>query len=158
MAFKGDYLTARETEIWRLRKKINNQSEIGRILGISRQAVNISLNVITEKIDKTFQAALDTNNLIPRKINLVEGVVEAYSPAYKLPVIISLSAVNGLKVWYLYDGNCKRCDLERSCRRTLLDEARERGLELEKGDDLLEPTKLAVKIFSRYLSEEYKVE
>jgi hypothetical protein len=158
MAFKGDYLTARETEIWRLRKTTRNQSKIGRILGISRQAVNISLNVITDKIDKTFKEALNTNNLIPSKINLVDGVVEAYSPAYRLPVILSLSAVNGLKVWYLYEGNCARCDLERKCRRTLMDEAKERGVELEQGDDRLEPTKLALKIFSRYLSEDYRVE
>jgi hypothetical protein len=158
MAFKGDYLTPRETEIWRLRKRIPNQSEIGRILGISRQAVHISINVITEKIDDIFQGALETNNLIPRKINVVDGVVEAYSPAYRLPVIISLSMVNGLKVWYLYEGNCKRCDLERRCRKTLLDEAKERGHELEQGDDHLEPTELAVKIFSRYLSEDFSVE
>jgi len=158
MNFKGGYLTPRETEIWSLRRKISNQSEIARTLGISRQAVNITLNVIAEKMEQTFHECLDANNLYPRKINLVDGVMEAYSPAYQLSVIVSLSVTNGLKVWYLYEGNCSRCDLERSCRRALIEEARERGVELEPEDRRLEPTRLALKIFSRYLMEEHTVD
>jgi hypothetical protein len=158
MAFKGGYLTPRETEIWSLRRKISNQSEIARALGISRQAVNITLNVVAEKMEQAFHECLDANNLHPRKINLVDGVMEAYSPAHQLSVIVSLSVANGLKVWYLYEGNCGRCDLERSCRRVLIGEARERGVELEPEDRRIEPTRLALKIFSRYLTEEHTVD
>ena len=153
MTFKGGYLTEREIEIWNLRKKIDNQSEIGRILGITRQAVNNSLSLIEEKMEYTFNEALDANNLKPMKMNLVEGVMEAYSPAHQLPVIVSLSNVNGLKIWYLYEGKCGQCDLERSCRRMLLDEARERDIELEPDDRRLEPTKLALRVFKKYLAE-----
>ena len=158
MSFRGGYLTPRETEIWSLRRRTPNQSEIARALGVTRQAVHISLGIITGKMEQTFQECLDANNLRPRKINLVEGVMEAYSPAYELPVIVSLSVANGLKIWYLYEGRCSRCDLERGCRRALLGEAQERGVELGPEEVRLEPTRLALKIFSRYLTEEHTVE
>jgi len=66
---------------------------------------------------------------------------------------VSLSNVNGLKVWYLYEGNCSRCNLERSCRKTLLDEADERGVKVSETDHRIEPTKLALKVYSDYLKE-----
>lgn len=158
MSFRGGYLTPRETEIWSLRRRTPNQSEIARALGVTRQAINISLGIITGKMERTFQECLETNNLQPRRINLVDGVMEAYSPAYQLPVIVSLSVANGLKIWYLYEGRCGRCDLERGCRRALLEEARERGVELGPEDARLEPTRLALKIFSGYLTEEHSVD
>ena len=158
MSFRGGYLTPRETEIWSLRRRIPNQSEIARTLGVSRQAINISLGIVEGKMERTFQECLDANNLRPRKINLVEGVMEAYSPAYRLPVIVSLSVANGLKIWYLYEGRCSSCDLERDCRRTLLEEAHERGVELGPEEMRLEPTRLAHRIFSRYLTEEHTVD
>jgi hypothetical protein len=77
--------------------------------------------------------------------------MEAYSPAYRIPVVVSLSRANGLKVWHLYEGDCASCGYERSCRRILLAEAEERGVELTGGDRKIPPTHLALKIFSRYL-------
>jgi hypothetical protein len=151
--FKVGYLTPRETEIWNLRKKIDNQSRIGQVLGISRQAVYNSLANIEEKLERTFNEILDANNLVARNMDLVDGVMVAYSPAYKLPVVVSLSNTNGLKVWYLYEGNCRGCDLERSCRSMLRGEAKERGVLLKNGDRRLEPTRLALKVFSKYLTE-----
>jgi len=158
MSFRAGYLTPRETEIWSLRRRASNQSEIARALGVTRQAVNISLGIVEGKMRRTFQECMDANNLRPMKINLVDGVMEAYSPAYLLPVIVSLSVANGLKVWYLYEGRCGRCDLERGCRRALLEEASERGVELEPEETRLEPTRLALKVFSRYLTEGHNVD
>ena len=157
LTFKVGYLTPRETEIWNLRKKIDNQSKIGQILGISRQAVNNSLAHIEKKLERTFKEVLDANNLVARKMDLVDGIMVAYSPAHQLPVVVSLSNANGLKVWYLYEGNCLSCDLERSCLKMLREEAQVRGIRLEPGDRHLEPTKLALKIFSKYLMEEETV-
>src|SRR4030042_6739264 len=144
MSFRAGYLTPRETEIWSLRRRTPNQSEIARTLVVTRQAINISLGIITGKMEQTFQECLDANNLHPRRINLVDGVMEAYSPAYQLPVIVSLSVANGLRVWYLYEGRCGLCALARGCRRALLEEARERGVELEPEETRLEPTRLAL--------------
>lgn len=153
MTFKGGYLTQKETQIWNLRKKIDNQSEIARKLGVSRQAISLSLISIETKMEKTFNEIIDANNLHALQINTIDGVMEAYSPAYNLPVIVSLSNTNGLKVWYLYEGNCEKCDLERKCRNELLEEAKEREVILSSLDKKLEPTKLARIVFQRYINE-----
>ncbi len=84
-------------------------------------------------------------------MNLVDGVMEAYSPAYRVQVIVSLSSVNGVRVWYLYEGNCGSCGRARSCRKMLEDEADERGIELASDERGIQPTELALNIFSRYI-------
>src|SRR4030042_986551 len=139
MSFRAGYTTLFRSQIWSLRMHTPNQSEIARALGVTRQAVNISLGIIGGKVERTFQECLGANNLQARRINLVDGVMEAYSPAYHLPVVVSLSVANGLRVWYLYEGRCGLCDLERSCRRALQEEARERGVGLGPDDARLEP-------------------
>lgn len=151
MSFRTAYLTGRETGIWDLRRRKLSQSEIGRRLGISRQAVNKSLNLIDSKVEQVFSEVIEANNLEARSMNLVDGVMEAYSPAYRVPVIVSLSNINGVKVWYLYEGNCGSCNRARSCRKMLDDEADEREIELTRDERRLQPTELALKIFLRYV-------
>jgi hypothetical protein len=80
-------------------------------------------------------------------VNLVEGIMNAYSPAHRLPVVVSFSKANGINVWYLYEGNCRGCHLEGTCRRTLENEAEERGVSLTPVDKLSTPTQLASMIF-----------
>jgi hypothetical protein len=151
LAFSAGYMTGRETDIWSLRRNRLSQSEIGRRLGITRQAVHKALGVINLKVERALTEAAETNRLEVRSLDLVEGIMEAYSPAYRIPVVVSLSRANGLKVWHLYEGDCASCAYERSCRRMLLAEAEERGVELTGGDRKIPPTHLALKIFSRYL-------
>jgi len=136
--------------IWDLRRRNNTQSDIGRQLGVSRQAVHKAYQIIDQKVEQAFVEAADTNHLEIKTINLVEGVMIAYSPAYSIPVIVSLSKTNGLKIWYLYEGNCDSCHLETSCRSILEAEAKERGIQLRSTDSWISPTKLADEIFGRY--------
>jgi hypothetical protein len=151
MTFSGGYLTARETDIWDLRRRQNSQSEIGRLMGVSRQAIHKAYQIIDQKMEQAFMEAADTNNLETKTVNLVDGVMEAHSPAHRIPVVVSFSKVNGVKVWYFYEGNCDGCDHNRLCRATLEDEAEERGIELNDADGLLTPSQLAHRIFSRYM-------
>ena len=153
MTFQAGYLTGRENRIWDLRRRKNSQSEIGRQLGISRQAVHKSLKIIDSKVERALTEIADVNKLEVRSLNLVDGVMEAYSPAYRVPVVVSLSKANGLKVWYLYEANCSKCSHDRTCRRMLEAEAEERGIELGRVDGKLPPTQLALKIFSRFMEE-----
>jgi hypothetical protein len=88
-----------------------------------------------------------------KTVNLIEGIMLAYSPAYDIPVIVSLSKSNGLKVWYLYEGNCETCKLNSSCRNILEAEAVERDVKLQAIDQLTSPTQLANKIFGRYQND-----
>ena len=147
MTFSAGYLTRREMDIWSLRRRRNSQSEIGRLMGVSRQAINKAYRIIDQKMKQAFMEASDANHLEPRTVNPVEGIMEAYSPAHRLPVFVSLSKANGVKVWYLYEGNCRDCSLESSCRRTLENEAEERGVSLTAVDKLRTPAQLASMIF-----------
>jgi len=147
LTFRAGYLTQREMGIWDLRRRRNSQSEIGRLMGVSRQAINKAYRIIDQKVEQAFMEAADANHLEPRTVNLVEGVMDAYSPAYRVPVVVSFSKANGVKVWHLYEGNCNECRLEGSCRRTLEDEAEERGISLTAMDNLRPPAQLASRIF-----------
>ncbi|MBT3284110.1 hypothetical protein HN376_05250 [Candidatus Bathyarchaeota archaeon] len=117
---------------------------------MSRQAIHKAYHIIDGKVEQAFMEAADTNNLVVKTINLVDGVMEAHSPAHDIPVLVSLSNKNGLKVWYLYEGNCRTCNLEQSCRSVLEAEAEERGIELNTLHQLKPPTQLAIEILGRY--------
>jgi hypothetical protein len=119
-------------------------------LDVSRQAVHKAYQIIDKKVEQAFMEAAETNNLEIKTINLVEGVMVAYNPAYNIPVVVSLSKVNGLKVWNLYEGNCNSCHLKSSCRSILEAEAMERGIHLQEVDQLTPPTQLAHDIFWRH--------
>lgn len=153
MTFRVGYLTQRESSIWDLRRQNLSQSEIGRELGVSRQAVHKAYQIIDQKLEQAFMEAAETNNLEIKTVNLVEGVMSAYSPAHNIPVVVSLSKANGLKVWYLYEGNCDTCHLESSCRSVLEAEAEERGIKIHAKDKLAPPTQLANEIFGRYQND-----
>jgi hypothetical protein len=150
MSFSTGYLTARETSVWDLRRRRHSQSEIGRLLGTSRQAAHKALAHIDTKVGQAFKEAAATNSLEVRSINLVDGIMEAYSPVHRVPVLVSLSRVNGLKVWYMHEGECGSCNHEKGCRSYLEKEAAERGIELSQVDWRLPPTQLTLKVFQRY--------
>jgi len=151
LAFQTGYLTGRESRIWDLRRWNNSQSEIGRKLGVSRQAVHRALQIIDSKVERALTEVADINKLEVRSLSLVDGIMEAYSPAYRVPVIVSFSRANGLKVWYLYEGNCSECGNEKTCRRMLEAEAEERGIELSGADGNPSPSQLALMIFSGFM-------
>ncbi len=155
MSFSGGYLTTRETDIWDLRRRQNSQSDISRLLGVSRQAIHKTYQIIDQKMGQAFMEAADTNNLEAKTVNLVDGVMEAHSPAHRIPVVVSFSKVNGVKVWYFYEGNCDGCIHNRLCKVTLENEAEERGIELNDADGLLTPSQLARRLFSRYMEEHH---
>jgi hypothetical protein len=157
LTFRVGYLTPRETSIWWLRRQNLTQSDIGRELGVSRQAVHKAYRIIDQKIEQAFLEAAEANNLDVKTINLFEGVMSAYSPAHNIPVIVSLSKINGLKVWYLYEGNCNTCHLKSSCRNILEAEAEERGIRLHRIDQLEPPAQLANEIFSRYQNDRERI-
>jgi hypothetical protein len=149
VSFSTAYLTAREASIWDLRRRSNTQSEIGRLLGISRQAAHKSLSQIDEKVEQAFREAARTNNLEIKTINLIDGIMESYSPIHKLPVFVSFSRINGLRVWYMHEGNCGSCGHETDCRTFLEREAEERSITLSGSEKELPPTQLALVVFKR---------
>jgi len=120
-------------------------------MGFSRQASHHALELINIKVEKAFEEAASTNGLYVRKVNLVDGIMEAYSPVHKVPVFVSLSRANGLKVWYMHEGECGICQHEKGCRTFLEKEAAERGIDLSTEDLSQAPTQLASRVFGRYI-------
>jgi predicted transcriptional regulator len=153
MSFSTAYMTLRETTVWDLRRRKNSQAEIGRLLGTTRQASHRTFDMIDEKINRAFIEAASSNHLEIKRIDLIDGIMEAYSPIHKMPVFVSLSKINGLRVWYMHEGECGSCSEEIDCRKYLKAEASERGIKLTREESELPPTKMALRIFGRYLED-----
>ena len=144
-------LTPKQMLIWSLRRKGLKQAEIARELGVLRQDVNRAILAIDSKVERVLIETARANKLNILHVDPVNGILEAYSPSHKLPVIISFSGTNNVQVWYLYEGRCEGCERINSCREMLIAEAREREIELTEEDMKMAPTYLAIKIFSRHL-------
>ncbi|UCE16859.1 MAG: hypothetical protein JSV12_04455 [Candidatus Bathyarchaeota archaeon] len=150
MSFESAYLTLRQASIWGMRRKGVKQAEIARRMGVQRQGINRAFMAIDSKVGKALVEAARLNKLSVYRVDLVNGILEAYSPVYKVPVIISFSEANGVQVWYLYEGKCNECERTGTCRKVLRAEAEERNIQLSEEDNKLPPTLLARKIFSKY--------
>ncbi|MDH5771297.1 MAG: hypothetical protein OEZ25_08430 [Candidatus Bathyarchaeota archaeon] len=150
MSFESAYLTPRQASIWGLRRRGKKQAEIARQMGVQRQGINRAFMAIDSKVGKALAEAARLNKLNVYRVDSVNGILEAYSPVYKVPVIISFSEANGVQVWYLYEGRCNECERSGTCRKVLRAEAKERGIELSEEDEKLSPTRLAQKLFSKY--------
>lgn len=150
MSFGVGYLTGRELSIWKLRREGLRQAEIARRLGIQRQGVNRAFLSIDSKVGQALREAATLNKLDIWGVDLENGIMESYSQAYQVPVIVSFSEANGIQIWYLYEGNCQVCKRVGSCRAMLLAEAEERGVELTEEDLRAPPSRLARSIFSKF--------
>jgi hypothetical protein len=152
MAFTTAYLTPRQLSIWGLRRVGKSQAEIGRELGVQRQGINEVLKKIDSKLSHALLEAAQTNKLDIHRIDTLHGILEAYSQAYSVPVIVSFTKNNGVQVWYLYEGKCRDCPRSRACLNMLWAEAIERNISLSAEDLQLTPTQLGRKIFSTLTS------
>jgi transcriptional regulator with XRE-family HTH domain len=150
MSFQSAYLTPRQASIWGMRRKGIKQADIARRLGVQRQGINRAFMAIDSKVGKALAEAARLNKLNVYRVDSVNGILEAFSPVYKVPVIISFSMANGVQVWYLYEGRCNECERTGTCRKVLRAEAEERKIQLSEEDEKLSPTLLARKIFSKY--------
>lgn len=142
------YLTHRQFSIWALRREGRSQAEIGRRLGVQRQGINEALRIIDSKLGRALREVAQSNRLDVRRVDTVNGILEAYSHAYGVPVVVSFTRSNGVQVWYLYEGRCESCSRRQACMNMVRTEAEERRIQLSEEDLRLQPTQLGKKIFS----------
>lgn len=142
------YMTDRQLEIWRLRLKGLSKAEIGRTLGITRQAVYDAEGIMVEKVEQALMHAAESNMMETQYIDASKGVLLGYSPATKNRVIITFSARNGVQTWHYQQPSCSQCKWSERCRERLISEADERGVEITAEDKRLPPSELAQRIFS----------
>jgi len=147
------YLTDRQLEIWRLLLRRFSKAEIGRRLGVTRQAVHDAEGIITPKVDGALQHAADANMLDVLYVNSSKGVLLGYSPSTKERVIVTFSATNGVQTWHYQQPDCGVCEWVDRCRDRLIQEAAERDVSLPEDMTGLPPSKLAHHIFSQIIPE-----
>jgi hypothetical protein len=89
---------------------------------------------------------IEVHNLDPSK-----GVLLGLDPSTSNRVIVTFSARNGVQTWHYEQPDCRACQWEESCKRRLLEEAEERGIQLLAEERELPPSKLAHAIFSKII-------
>jgi hypothetical protein len=142
------YLTDRLLEIWRLRYKGLSKAEVGRTLGITRQAVYEAEGVMLDKVERALMHAAEANMVEAQYVDASKGVLLGYSPATRNRVIVTFSPRNGVQTWHYQQPDCGLCKWVDRCRERLVAEAEERGVQLSQEDHGLPPSELAHRIFS----------
>jgi DNA-binding CsgD family transcriptional regulator len=145
------YLTERQLEIWSHRLRGLSKAEIGRRLGITRQAVYDAEGVMLGKIEAALRDSAEANMIEVRYVDPAKGVLLGFSPAMRNRVIVTFSASNGVQTWHYDHPDCRKCKLVERCRRRLLAEAEEREVQLSLKEGGLPPSKLAHAIFSNII-------
>lgn len=147
------YLTDRQLEVWRLRLKRFSKAEIGRRLGITRQAVHDTEGNMIRRVENALIHAAEANMLDVQYLDRTRGVLLGYSPSSRERVIVTFSAVNGVQTWHYQQPDCGVCEWVNRCRERLIQEAAERDVNLPEGLTSLPPSQLAHHIFSQVIPE-----
>jgi hypothetical protein len=142
------YLTDRLLEIWRLRYKGLSKAEVGRTLGITRQAVYEAEGIMLDKVERALMHTAEANMVEAQYVDASKGVLLGYSPATRNRVIVTFSPRNGVQTWHYQQPNCAQCKWVARCKDRLVAEAEERGVQLSQEDLGLPPSELAHRIFS----------
>ncbi len=145
------YLTDKQMIVWSLLLKKLSKAEVGRRLGVTRQAVYDAENVIQAKVEQALIHTAESNMIEPRYVDSAKGILLGYSPSSQRNVIITFSARNGVQTWHYEQPDCSSCKWVERCRKRLLDEADERDVALSDEEKGLPPSKLAQVIFSRVI-------
>ena len=151
--FSNAFLTNRQLEIWRYLTKKTTKAEIGRHLGITRQAVHYAQEAIIPKVERALTHVAYANMLDIKYLDATKGVLLGYSPSTKNEVIVTFSAINGVQTWHYEHPDCGLCEWVDMCKKRLIDEAAERDVELSEEVRGLPPSKLALHIFSQIIPE-----
>ncbi len=150
---KNTFLTNRQLEIWRHLIKNITKAEIGRLLGITRQAVHYAEKSIIPKVGHALRYTAYANMLNIQYLDATKGVLLGYSPSSKNKVIVTFSAINGVQTWHYEHPECGLCEWVDRCKTRLIEEATERDVELSDKVRSLSPSKIALHIFSKIIPE-----
>ena len=145
------YLTDRQLEIWRLRFKGLSKAEVGRRLGITRQAVYDAEKYTLEKVKTALRHVAEASMIEVHYLDPSRGVLLGQDHSTSSRVIVTFSARNGVQTWHYEQPDCGSCRWVDRCKRRLMDEAEERGVPLLYEERELPPSKLAHAIFSKFI-------
>ncbi len=143
--------TKKQLTVWCLRRDGLSLAEIGRRLGITRQAVFNIIGDIDSNMEQTLKTVAAAAKIEPQHIDLTKGILLGYSYETNNRAIVTFSAKHGAQIWQYHTGKCGDCPMSSKCRNLILGEAEERGIELTKEEKRKMPTELAHIVFSRII-------
>lgn len=140
-------ITKKESNIWELRFKGFNRSEIARKLDITRQAISKALKNTDSKILHELNRNARTLGLAVTLVNSEKGILLGYTPQIKAKTMIFYLPKSGFHTWFEYGDRCEECSgcITYDRCMNVLKEASE-FWEVSIGENE-EPTKIAVKLF-----------
>ena len=143
--------TKKKLEIWGMRRDGHSLAEIGRTLGVTRQAIHKIIPNIDDLIANSLRYVAKAAKIDVRYLDTKKGVLLGYSHETESRVIITFSTQHGAQIWHHHEGKCNECASNVNCKKVLLEEAEERGISLTDDELKLPPSELARKIFSKVI-------
>ena len=120
--FTLGYLTTHQREIWKYRQQGQTQTQIGKTLGISRQAIHRIFTQIDAKLERALKEAATLNRISPtHPVNTIQGLVFGYSETLRMDCLLIYHPTFGTQLWYEYEGDCSRCQQHSICQPALQD-------------------------------------
>src|SRR4030042_6297376 len=96
----------RQLRIWALRREGLSRADIGRRLGITRQAVCNVMGSIEDQVSQTLRAVAAAAKIEERHLDASNGMLLGYSHGTRNRVIVTFSATQGAQIWQHHTGNC----------------------------------------------------
>jgi hypothetical protein len=107
--------------------------------------VSKTLTEANQRIRGLVENAAHMNKITLDLMNEELGFARGQSHMFNVRCYITFSPKNGLQVWYEHKGDCVSCEKYTLCREILLQEFKERNLQIEKPS--MRPTDLVELLF-----------
>ncbi len=144
------YPSRKQIDYWSLSRNQFSGREIAAKKDVTPGMVSKTLSEANNRIKALLQNAARMNKITLEVISPELGYARGTSHMFNVAVYITFSPDNGVQVWYDHKGSCVQCERYAFCRDTILQEFKERNIEVE--NPTLRPTDL-VEILLNNLEE-----
>jgi hypothetical protein len=127
---KVKYPTEKQVTIWQLNRENLTGREIAKKMESDPGFVSRSLKEANKRVKGLLENAARMNKIKLDKLNEELGIARGVSHVVNLKTYITYSPVNGVQVWYDHEGDCVTCDEFVECRAGLIQEFKERNIEI----------------------------
>lgn len=143
MIFRLKYPSEKQIEIWNFNREKRTGREIASFKSVTPGFVSKTLKEANQRIKDLIINTAKSNKITLNESDIDEekGFAKGYSPIFKIPVKITFSPVNGIQLWYEHKGECALCPEFDNCRKTIIQEFKDRNIKIE--NESLEPTQLS---------------
>jgi hypothetical protein len=129
------------------------QADISREMDVTRQTVNKTFIAVDSRVSRALLEAAQVNRVEINRVDPKKGFLLGRSPSLGKDVLVTFSDRNGILVWYRGEGGCSGCSWLSSCKKKLLIEAEDRGIQLPEAAEDMKPSKLAETLFTNIMEE-----